>query len=357
VRSLRIGQRLAAGFGLVVALALVIGGIGLRTTSRLDEQLRVVTRDRFALVTLTNDILERSVDNARITMQLFLVSGGQAEEALLAQNQENSAAITAGMAKIEALLATEKDKALFADVQALRGPYLDSRAQAKKLLESGKRDAAAAVAHDVMVPKLAEYRAAWSRFLASQNEAMVRDTETGAARVKTARIFTGIGVGFAALLAFFVGWALERSITGPLETAVLRAERIAAGDFREDADEGVHRDEPGRLEAAMREMLARLLQAGTGRRRHLDLRLQHLGHDAVAEFFKGEGEKLLFDAAHRPARLGVEHEIFLFHADRVHARNNPPGYDPVPRRYCDAKMAGAEDASAVSRPACRNARC
>jgi len=72
-------------------------------------------------------------------------------------------------------------------------------------------------------------------------------------------------------------------------------------------------------------MLARLLHGVAGRRRYLDLRLQHLGRHAVAEFFAGLAEELLVDAAHRPARLGVEHEIFFFHADRIHARDNPPG--------------------------------
>ena len=75
--------------------------------------------------------------------------------------------------------------------------------------------------------------------------------------------------------------------------------------------------------AIVREMVARLLHGDAGRRRHLDLRLQHLGHHAVAEFFAREGQEFLVEAAHRPARLGVEHEIFFFHADRIHARDNP----------------------------------
>ena len=72
----------------------------------------------------------------------------------------------------------------------------------------------------------------------------------------------------------------------------------------------------------MREVLARLFHAGAGRRRHLDLRLQHFGHDAVAELLLGEAKEFLVEAARGATRLGVEHEIFLFHADRIHARDN-----------------------------------
>ncbi len=257
MRSLRIGQRLAAGFGVVVVFSLTIGGIGLRTTSRLDANLRTVTRDRFALVTLTNEVLERSVDNARITMQLFLVSGGQLEQALLAQNQENSNLIGAGLARIEPLLASDRDRALFGEVKAARTPYLESRAQAKKLLESGKRDAAIAVAHDVMVPRLMEYRTAWYRFLTAQNEGLVQATEEAAQKVRAARMVTGVFIVLAALLALAIGWVVARSIAVPLEAAVARAERIARGDLGGE-DVASHRDETGRLETAMQDMLLTL---------------------------------------------------------------------------------------------------
>jgi len=253
VRSFRIGQRLLAGFGIVIVFALTIGWFGLRTTTRLDTNLRTVTRERFALVTLTNEVLERSVDNARITMQLFLVSGGQPEQGLLAQNQENSNLIGAGLAKIEPLLASDHDRALFAEVKALRSPYLESRAHARSLLESGKRDAAVAVAHDVMVPKLLEYRAAWYRFLAAQNEGLVQATEEAAQKVRAARQVMTVFIVFAALLAVGIGWAVARSIAVPLKAAVARAERIARGDLGGE-DVAIHRDETGQLDAAMQDM-------------------------------------------------------------------------------------------------------
>ena len=83
-------------------------------------------------------------------------------------------------------------------------------------------------------------------------------------------------------------------------------------------------------ETWMRQMLARLIHGGAGRRRDLDLRLQHFRHDTVAELFAGEVEEFFVNAAHGPARFGVEHEVFFFHADRVHARNNSPGRERVP---------------------------
>ena len=82
--------------------------------------------------------------------------------------------------------------------------------------------------------------------------------------------------------------------------------------------------------AIVHEMIARFLHGATRRRRDLDLRLQHFRHDAVAEPLADEAEEFFVDAAHGPARFGVEHEVFLFHADRIHARNNSPGRERVP---------------------------
>jgi methyl-accepting chemotaxis protein len=256
---LRIGQRLALGFGVGILFAVAIGWTGLRSLSGMDASLRAIARERFTVVRLTNEVLERSIDNARITMQLFLVPEGRPEPALLTENQENSDLIGSGLEKIGALLRSEKDKALFAEVRAARAPYLESRAQAKALLESGKRDAAIGVAHDVMMPKLMEYRAAWYRFLAAQNDAMNQATEDAAARYQAARATTAALIVLAVLVAALFAWAVTRSIAVPMKAAVARAERIARGDLRVSV-ESAHRDETGQLEAAMAEMLAKLRQ-------------------------------------------------------------------------------------------------
>ena len=76
--------------------------------------------------------------------------------------------------------------------------------------------------------------------------------------------------------------------------------------------------------AVVREMAARLVHGVAGRGGDLELRLQHFGHDAVAELLLRTCKKFLVRATHRMARLRVEQEVFLFHPERVHARNNCP---------------------------------
>ena len=62
--------------------------------------------------------------------------------------------------------------------------------------------------------------------------------------------------------------------------------------------------------------------------------------------FCASDKKFLVRAAHRMARFRVEQEVFLFHPERVHARDNRPGGTLFRYRF-DAKMAAAEVAAAA----------
>src|ERR1035441_5008759 len=145
MKSSGIGQRLGIGVGIGVVFLIAVGWLSLRGMAAMNASLQRIANEPAVVVGLTNEVLQRSIDNARITMQLFVVSGGPSEEQLLAQNLENTKLISAGMEKIEELLSNEKERALFNDVKTLRTPYLDSRAEVKKILAAGRRDAAIAM--------------------------------------------------------------------------------------------------------------------------------------------------------------------------------------------------------------------
>ncbi len=108
-----------------------------------------------------------------------------------------------------------------------------------------------------MIPNLMEYRAAWYRFLAAQNDGLVQATEAAKEERRFARTVMGGLMLLAALVAAGVGWAVARSIAVPIGKAVERAERIARGDLGVE-ELAIHSDEVGRLEAAMQDMLVNL---------------------------------------------------------------------------------------------------
>ena len=227
MKSSRIGQRLGIGVGIGVVFLIAVGWLSLRGMAAMNASLQRIANEPAVVVGLTNEVLQRSIDNARITMQLFVVSGGPSEEQLLAQNLENTKLISAGMEKIEELLSNEKERALFNDVKTLRTPYLDSRAEVKKILAAGRRDAAIAMANDDMIPKLMVYRAAWNRFLAAQNDALNAAVAEGTARYQATRAMALSLIVLAALAATVIGAAVTRRIATPILDLTRTVERVS----------------------------------------------------------------------------------------------------------------------------------
>src|ERR1017187_10742220 len=112
MKSWRIGQRLGIGIGIGVAFLIAFGWLLLRATAVMNASLQKIGNERSIVVGLTNEVLQLSIDNARITMQLFMVSGPAGEQ-LLALNKENQRLIGVEVERIEKLLSTEEEKALF----------------------------------------------------------------------------------------------------------------------------------------------------------------------------------------------------------------------------------------------------
>ena len=227
MKSSGIGQRLGIGVGIGVVFLIAVGWLSLRGMAAMNASLQRIANEPAVVVGLTNEVLQRSIDNARITMQLFVVSGGPSEEQLLAQNLENTKLISAGMEKIEELLSNEKERALFNDVKTLRTPYLDSRAEVKKILAAGRRDAAIAMANDDMIPKLMVYRAAWNRLLAAQNDALNAAVAEGTARYQATRAMALSLIVLAALAATVIGAAVTRRIATPILDLTRTVERVS----------------------------------------------------------------------------------------------------------------------------------
>jgi PAS domain S-box-containing protein len=227
MKSWRIGQRLAIGFGIGVVFLVAVGWLLLREMATMNAGLRRISNERAVVVRLTNDVLQRSIDNARITMQLFVASGSPSEPQLLAQNLENTKLISAGVEKIEKVLSTEQERALFNDVKAFRTPYLESRAEVKELLAAGRRDAAIAMANNEMIPRLTVYRAAWNRFLAAQNDALNAAVTETTARYRATRTTALSLIVLAAFAAAAIGAAVTRRITTPVLDLTRTVQRVS----------------------------------------------------------------------------------------------------------------------------------
>jgi methyl-accepting chemotaxis protein len=263
MRKIRIGTRLAISYAVLVIAFVAVGAYGIVRSNQFNAKVAEANRGRRALAAEVTSATERHAENARITTELLLFAEIQAPRELVApleqRQQANSAAITASIEKIGALLVSKTEKDAFTAIAEARGPYLAAREGARKLFQEGLRaEGAAAVTHD-MVPKLDAYRSRWQKLAAIEEELVEQALRESDAFLASQTALVTLAVGLIAVLAGIFATFVTRSITRPLARMLESAERIGRGDLSASLEDSGG-DELGSLQDAMREMTGRLAQ-------------------------------------------------------------------------------------------------
>ena len=253
----KIGTRLGVLFGSMLLCLTAFGLFGLKWMGTLNANTIAAVQQRYSTVELTHQTIEHSIDNARITMQLFETADDQQEKKLLEQNDLISHEIGKNTKEIEAKLTTQEERELFATVMANRETYITARTKSKKLLTDKKRDQALAVLAQEVVPALTVYRASWNKFIELQSNGVQQSIKESAQAYAVGRRIAMLVLGLTLILAAAAAVAVTKSITKPIEQVVNHAERIAAGDLT-NVVQVTSGSETGKLQQAMLEMSTKL---------------------------------------------------------------------------------------------------
>ena len=270
--NLRIGSRLAGGFALVLALSILIMGIGV-------WRLQVVSN-------VTQEMVSQSVRKER------LISGwyGNLRAAILRTiamsrstdptlnnyflNEElASVKESADLQKeLVPMFDTATEKALYAQIEAMQKDYRAITLKMMDLKSTGEQDAANSVLIQEFMPLSKKYQAAM-RKLQQTEQAEIDDAAANiVALAARSRILLMVLEAAALVFGVLCAWLLTRSIVRPLKQAVGLSQRVAAGDLTAQISV-TSRDEVGQLLASLQDMNARL--------RDLVARVRH-GTDAIA---------------------------------------------------------------------------
>ena len=164
---------------------------------------------------------------------------------------------TAMQKKLEALLETPKEKALFATLVQSRQAYIAQRDLVSNAKLEGRAEDAARIFTTGFRPAGAQYLESLKSLLTEQRASIdaiatqvQRDYESGLVQM--------LALGAAALLiAATLAFYITRSITAPLEHALSVAQTVAAGDLTSEVG-ATYQDETGRLLQALGLMGAQL---------------------------------------------------------------------------------------------------
>ena len=261
--NMKIGQRLALGFALVLALSIVVTVIGILKLDAVADAAERMLDQPVKKERMISD-WSSNIAVAIIRTSAIVKSSDTSLTAFFARNTEETNAKAAMYLKeVEKLLSTPEEKETFAKMIALRGAYAGGRAEAVRLKSEGKIAESMQVHDQVYIPAAQAYQANIQSLVALQRK-QVDDLQHRIQEIKvesrrTVTLLGVLSVAFGALCA----WWLTRSITRPVEAAVLLARRVAAGDLT-SRRQPTAKDEIGALQDALADMNEHLLGLVSG---------------------------------------------------------------------------------------------
>jgi methyl-accepting chemotaxis protein len=255
---MKIGQRLALGFAVVLALSILITAISILKLNAVANAAEEMLDQPVRKERMISD-WNANIAVAVIRTSAIIKSSDTSLTEFFAQNTAETNAKAAGYLKeVEQMLATAEEKETFAKMIALRGAYAGGRAEAIRLKSEGKVEESMQVHDKVYIPAAKAYQANIAKLVALQRK-QVDDLrgEIGQIKSESRRTMILLGVlsvAFGALCA----WWLTRSITRPVGAAVALARRVAAGDLTSRRQVNA-KDEIGALQDALADMNDHLL--------------------------------------------------------------------------------------------------
>ncbi|WP_189457942.1 HAMP domain-containing protein, partial [Cognatilysobacter bugurensis] len=262
LRHLSIGQRLAVGFSLIIALLVVLTATGVQRVRLIDAELTTINqinsvKQRYA-INFRGSVHDRAIELRDVVLLDSPETVAKAEQ----QIDTLAAAYARSAGPLDTLVedpaspdATERS--ILADIKAIEARTLPLIEQVRALRASGQREAARTVLIEQAKPAFVDWLAAINRFIDLEEAKNKRET---AIAMEAARGFAWLMValcGIAIVLGTAIAWIITRTITQPLTHATQVAQAIAAGDVDNTID-ATGRDEVAALLTSMQTMQAAL---------------------------------------------------------------------------------------------------
>ncbi|PYS40602.1 MAG: hypothetical protein DMF71_12975 [Acidobacteria bacterium] len=340
-----LGLRLGLCFGLLIAMLIGVGSLGLRQLKGLDGNLEKIADHEWAKVQIAHRAQAYSNLNSRITMQIFLVKNDKEVESLLAERFENSGKISKLIAQLENQVELTEERDLLEAIKQKRGLYLASYQRALQILVDEKKpDVAREVMAREALPRIIDYHNAWNAYVDYQGHQMDlaqnKEAATGAEVRRTSLLL----IALEAVLAAAIGIFVIRNITRHIKTRkrseelLLKARAELESRVKERTAELAKANEGLRTEISEREQVEtqrRVLfeiTQGVNSTSNLDelLRLIHQSigkvlyaencfvalHDKTTGMFGMEFFTDQYDEEPLPQRLGNSRTAYVFRTGR-----------------------------------------
>jgi methyl-accepting chemotaxis protein len=258
ISNLKIGTRLGLGFGVVVVLLVAVALVAITRINLINQATDRILGDSFVKLTLARQIQTEVNVQARLLRNAVIGAADPAE--VREQLEKMDVSLKANeeyIVKLNSLLTLPKGKELFKTLSERRDAYTVVRNALVKLIKDGQPEQAGKYVSKELRAVQTPYFSAINAMEDFQESLMNKDGEEIAAGGASAVRLSVILSATAAIMAVLIGWFITRSITVPVNRAVVLAQTVAAGDLSGHVDVQ-SKDEIGALLRALNDMTGSL---------------------------------------------------------------------------------------------------
>ncbi|MEA5097044.1 MAG: MCP four helix bundle domain-containing protein, partial [Burkholderiaceae bacterium] len=250
---MRIGARLAIGFGVVLILMSAITGIGVWRLQEVGSASDFMVKEALMRERLAQDWLSGTTSNGVRTVAMMKSNDAADQKYFQQAISTTSKHISEVQKSIDAMKKEPAEQQMFNTVAEKRKIYTDICGDIMKTKAAGKDDEAKQMVLAKMIPALDAYVDSVHKVLEYQKEQIDKSAASIDANYKVGRMLL-IGLGVAAvIIGLIFSSTLTAGITKPLSEAVKVARTVASGDLTARIDVS-SKDETGQLLQALKEM-------------------------------------------------------------------------------------------------------
>jgi methyl-accepting chemotaxis protein len=260
-QDMKVGTKLAASFGTLVALMCVIGAACVIRVQSVNERIGRILDDNYVKVGLANTVADAANSQARfIRNTVISAKDPEQTEDAFKNLQKWMERTHETLGKLDKLATSPAEREAFKTIAETRAAFEHDRDEVQRLVKAGQYDDAAHTLLYTMRPSQQHYFGSLAAMVKLQSDVMAAEGATARAEGREAIVVTLVVSAVAALLAIAMAAAITRGLTrqlgGEPGEVVRAAEAIAGGDL--SVSVRTREGDTTSILAAMRRMRERL---------------------------------------------------------------------------------------------------
>ncbi|ATG75021.1 histidine kinase [Zobellella denitrificans] len=261
-KGMRVATKLALGFGLVIAMLLLVSLVGISRMQQLNQAQQMIVEDLWPKTKRANDVIDKANAIAIALRNMMLTQDSRDRQQQQALIQDLRREIAAELEWLQQRIHSEQGTALLRQISEQRQHYIAGQDRLLGLIVQDNPDAAQRYLQNELRPVLRAYQESVVALIEYQGDLLEASGLEAHQTYEQARLLMLLSAGVALLAALLAGGLITRNLLrqlgGEPDYAAAVAGRIAQGDL--SVDIVLRRGDSTSLLAAMKDMVDKLSQ-------------------------------------------------------------------------------------------------